>query len=238
MRDLLDRRLVFGGDIIPAYFASAPAIIKPKRKMQTTQIPGSNREVVDMEDAWEPYEQPYEMFVYGEDYDSINELMDEVLMLLNKSGWQTLVDEYDTDHFRLACFEGALDSDNRSTRMGKFSVKFKCRPERFLVSGNIGVNVPTGNSLINPTVYKAKPLIHVEGIAGGTLTIGSTTITFTDIDDYLNVDCDTMNVYRLPSENKNSLMEGDYPVLKSGENIVSFTGGITSVTITPRWFVI
>ena len=61
---------------------------------------------------------------------------------------------------------------------------------------------------------------------------------FTDITDYLNIDCDTMNVYRLPSENKNSLMTGGFPTLKTGDNLVSFMGGISTVTITPRFWTI
>jgi phage-related protein len=63
-------------------------------------------------------------------------------------------------------------------------------------------------------------------------------MSFEGITDYLNIDCDRMDVYRLPSENRNSLMTGDFPVLSSGDNIVSYSGGITSVTITPKFWTI
>ena len=63
-------------------------------------------------------------------------------------------------------------------------------------------------------------------------------MSFTGITDYLYIDCDTMNVYRLSSENKDSLMTGEFPVLKPGSNTISFTGGITSCKIVPKWFTI
>ena len=61
---------------------------------------------------------------------------------------------------------------------------------------------------------------------------------FTGIVDYLNIDCDKMDVYRLSSENRNNLMSGTFPVLFEGENSITISGGISSVTITPRFWVI
>ena len=147
-----------------------------------------------------------------------------------------MIDDYDPDHYRLAYFKESWDIEDRYTRLGKFDITFHCRPERFLVSGNTPVAVPTGESIFNPTGFKAKPLIHITGSGSGTLTVNGTTMSFTGITDYLNLDCDTQDCYRLPIENKNNLMTGEFPVLKSGDNLVAFTGGITSVTITPKWW--
>lgn len=235
---MLDKRITFGGDVIPAWIASPPKIIRAKRKMTTTAIPGSNREVVEMEEAWEPYDQPYTMFIGQGEENSIQEIMDDVAEKLNKPGWQTLMDDYDTDTYRLAYFKESGDVDNRFTRAGKFDISFRCRPERFLISGNVEQEIQTGETMLNPTANKAKPLIHITGEGSGTLTIGETTMAFEDITDYLNIDCETMNVYREKNENRNSLMTGDFPVLKPGENIVAFTGGIETVTITPRFWII
>ena len=81
-----------------------------------------------------------------------------------------------------------------------------------------------------------KNIIHIEGSGDGTLTVAGTLMEFTGIVDYLNVDSDIMDVYRQPTENRNSLMTGDFPVLPAGDSSVSFTGGITKVTITPRFW--
>lgn len=235
---MLDKRITFGGDVIPAWIASAPDIIRPTRKMTATPIAGTNRVAIDMEDAWEAYDQKYVMFVGDGQENCINEIIDEVAQKLHKTGWQVLMDDYDSEHYRLAYFKESFDVDNRFTRAGKFTITFRCRPERFLVSGNVELNVASGGSVFNPTGFNAKPLIHITGSGSGTVTVAGTTMSFTDITDYLNIDCDKMDVYRLPAENKNSLMTGDFPILKSGDNTVSFTGGITSVVITPKFWTI
>lgn len=234
----LDKRITFGGEVIPAYIASVPPIIRPNRKVTVTQIAGTNREDVQMEDAWETYDQPYSLFVGDGSEDSVRQAMDEVSRILFKKGWQILIDDYDPDYYRLAYFKDTFETENRYTRLGRFDVVFHCRPERFLIAGNTPLEASNGGSIFNPTGFDAKPLIHITGSGNGTLTVAGVTMSFTGIGDYLNIDCDRMNVYRLPSENKNSLMTGDFPVLKSGDNIVSFTGGITSVTITPKFWTI
>lgn len=235
---MLDRRIAFGGDVIPALVASAPKIVGATRKMTVTSIPGTNREVVDMEDAWEPYDQPFTLFVGDGSIDSIQEVMREVAQKLYKTGWQTLVDDYNPEYFRLAYYQGPFDVENRYTRAGKFDVSFKCRAEWFLKTGNYAVDVTNGSKLHNPTANIAKPLIHVEGSGNGTLTIAGKTATIKGMVDYLNIDCDIQDVYRLSSENKNSCLEGDFPVLYPGDNAVAFTGDISAVSIVPRYWVL
>ena len=233
-----EKYITFGGDQIPAHIAETPKRIKPKRKMTVVQIPGTNREVVEMEDAWETYDQPYRMFVGDGSNDCVIPAIDQVTAKLYKTGWQTLADDFDPDHYRLAYFEGPYDIEDRYTKLGVFEITFKCRAERFLNSGSTPVAVSSGNTITNPTLYNSKPLIHITGSGSGTLTVAGVTMSFTGIVDYLNIDCDRMDVYRLSSEDKNNLMTGDFPVLKPGANTISFSGGITSVTITPKWFVI
>jgi phage-related protein len=231
-----ERFITFGGEVVPAHVASAPHIIRPARKFESVQIAGTNREIVNMEDAWECYNQTYTMYVGDGSEDSIQESLSNVARVIFKDGWQELIDDYEPDVFRLAYYTGGFDAENRFTRLGKFDIAFRCRPERFLMLGKNPVDITSGDILTNPTKNSSKPLIHIEGSGNGTLTIQGQTITITGMTDYLNIDCDKMDVYRLPNENKNSLMEGSFPVLYSGNNTITFTGGISAVSIIPKWF--
>lgn len=236
---MLDNRTItFGGEPIPAHVASAPNIIRPTRKMTVVQIPGTNREVVEMEDAWETYEQHYSLFVGDGSVDCTEAALRAVAEVLYKKGWQTLIDDYEDNYYRLAYYAGGFDAENRYTRLAKFDVVFVCRPERFLVTGSTAVTVASGGTLTNPTDFASKPLIKITGSGNGTLTVAGTTMSFTDIVDYLYIDCDRMDVYRLPTENRNNLMTGEFPVLQPGENIISYTSGITACEITPKWWTI
>lgn len=233
-----ERVITFGGDVVPAHIASAPNNIRPVRKMSVVQIAGTNREIVDMEDAWECYDQPYSMYIGDGSKDSIQEALSNVARVLFKNGWQVLLDDYEPDYYRLAYYQGGFDVENRYTRLGKFDISFRCRPERYLAAGNGDISVSSGGTVKNPTTFPAKPLIHITGSGSGTLTVAGTVMSFTGITDYLNIDCDTMDVYRQAAENKNNLMTGSFPVLPSGNSTVTFTGGIATVTITPRFYVI
>lgn len=233
---MLDRYITFGGDVIPAIIASTPKINRPARKIKSTAIPGSNREYVEMQEAWEPYDQDYELFVGDGSMDSIQAQLTAIAQILYKDGWQVLEDDYEPGIYRMAYFQGPFDVDNRYTRAGKFKITFRCQAERFLIEGNIPQAVASGGKVFNPTGFKSKPLIHITGSGNGTVMVNGVTMTFTGIADYLNIDCDTEDVYRLRAENRNNLMSGDFPFLAPGDNLVSFTGGIQSVTITPRFW--
>lgn len=238
MPSLINRRITFGGEVVPAIIGTSPHIIRAARKITVVQIPGTSREMVEMEDAWESYVQPYTLVVGDGTQDSIQEILSVIASILYKTGYQVLIDDYEPDIFRLAYYVGPFDVENRKTRVGKFDINFRCRPERFLVSGNVPVETPSGSIITNPTKYKAMPLIHITGSGNGTLTIAGQTIEIEDMVDYLNIDCDSMDVYRQPNENRNSLVSGELPVLEPGNNNISFTGGISSVTITPRFYII
>lgn len=91
--------------------------------------------------------------------------------------------------------------------------------------------------IYNPTLFPSKPLIRVYG--EGTLTIGSDVITiastgnpYTDIDSEI-MDCfyGTTNV-----NNKVTFQSNDFPELRPGLTGIAYSGNITKVEITPRWY--
>ena len=56
-----------------------------------------------------------------------------------------------------------------------------------------------------------------------------------DIDEYLEIDSELMNCFK-GTELKNGSVSGDgFPELSKGDNVLSFSGGITRVEIVPRW---
>lgn len=238
MPNYLNRKITFGGVEVPAYIAEAPSLIRPARKIKVVSIAGSNREHVEFENAWESYDQPYTMFVADGTDDYVNNALYEVARVLYQKGQKELIDDYEPDFYRLAYFQGPFNIENRRTVLGKFTVSFRCRPERYLIAGKEPISVVSGMTLNNPTPYNAKPLVHIEGHGNGTVTVAGTTIEVIDIEDYINVDSDKLDVYRNPAENMNNHMGGFFPEIPSGDYTVTFTGGITGVTITPNYYVI
>ena len=61
------------------------------------------------------------------------------------------------------------------------------------------------------------------------------TWTFTDIDEYMDIDSEQMNCYK-GAEPMNDTVAGDgFPTLNPGENTFSFSGGINGISVFPRW---
>ena len=94
-----------------------------------------------------------------------------------------------------------------------------------------------GSRFVNAGYRDLKPLIKVYGSGSGTVTLNGSTLTITGMTDYLYIDCETMDVYRQTSENKNSLVSGTFPTIAPETNTITYTN-LTSVEITPRYFTI
>lgn len=234
--------IVYGGESSGNYgmvVAEAPAYERPKRKETIYTVPGRNGVIVFQDDAWEDVTREYSVWLAEGDGTSLAQKVDAFEAWLNsKKGYQRLEDNFEPDVYRLAYYSGGDGFTNNLTQYGEASLHFTCRPERFLISGETPVTVTDGSVLTNPTKYASKPLIHIEADNQTvSVTINARTITAL-VSDFINIDCETMDAYRLPVENKNSNISGSFPTIAPGNNTVAITGNASLVTITPRYFTI
>lgn len=225
--------LKFGGVSLPCNVETPSSLSRPKRKIQAVSVPGRSGDIVLMEDAYENYTQEYSIN-FSDDALTVAANADDLVKKLFLDGYQKLEDSFEPDVFRWAYYEGPFDIENLLKIAGRAKIRFICKPYRYLTSGETEVTVTNGSTLTNPEAFNAKPLIYVRGTSNGTITINGKTLTVTGMSDYLYLDCEDQNCYRQAVENKNNLVSGDYPYLKSGSNTVTFTG-FTQVKITPRW---
>ena len=114
-----------------------------------------------------------------------------------------------------------------------FQVKFKCQPFGYLFEGEYPIEVTkSGTTLYNPGTYKSLPLATIYGTGAGVLIVNGISYSVTNIGNSIVLDCELQEVLN----NKGQYFESDdFPELKTGENIISWSGGITKVTIVPRW---
>lgn len=208
----------------------------PARRVSTFTIPGRSGVLHQSQQAWSNFTKTYDCYLRGNP--AGHDLKD---WLCAPTQPQKLWDAYDPEYYhRAVCINGA-DIENVLNRYGRVKLKFDCDPRAFLISGDTAVFFAASGSLVNPTVYDAQPLITVTGSGAGTVTVGAVTVRILSITDQLTLDCELMDAYRQmgdgPKENKNSSISApEFPVLKAGENAISWTGGITGVEIIPRWW--
>lgn len=216
---------------------AVPNSDRPLRKLEAYNVPGRNGDIIRMQNAWENVEQTYTVWGGMNLGDAVGIGYSIAEWLFAPSGYQELTDSYDPDHFRLALFEGPFDLENRLTRQGRAEITFNCDPRRFLVSGRTPTSYSAADTLTNPTAFIAKPTVQVYGTTNtsGTVTIGGKTMSIDAIVNGMIIDGEAQNASE-GTRNLNSYVSGDWPELAAGANTVAFTGGVTSVTITPNFW--
>lgn len=155
-------------------------------------------------------------------------------------GYQRLEDTYHPYEYRMGRFKTnpQIDTEGYMNRMGKFTLEFDCKPQRFLKSGEIATELNDDGMILNRTEFPSKPLLRVYGTGAGSVGIGSETITISTIDSYVDIDCEIMDAYKGSVNCNGNVSFTDDIVLAPGENNISLTGLITKVEITPRWYII
>jgi phage-related protein len=122
-------------------------------------------------------------------------------------------------------------------KAGETMIQFDCMPQRFLISGEAVVSKTANGYITNPTLFDALPLIVVYGSGSGTLTVGSTVVKISDIATSVTLNCETKRAYNSNTP-RDSTITGQFPVLVPGRNNIRFTGGVSRVDITPRWWTV
>ena len=92
--------------------------------------------------------------------------------------------------------------------------------------------------MLHNTGMEALPLLQVTGSGAGVLSVGDITVNISNIGDTLTIDSATQDAYS-GTVNKNSvvtLVNGRFPSLPQGDTAITWSGGITAVTCTPRWW--
>lgn len=234
--------IVYNGESSADYgmvISEAPTFEKPQRKQTAFTVPGRNGAVIFQEDAWEDVTRSYKVWLSKSGRENLADVVTSFSAWLNsQKGYLRLEDNFEPDVFRLAYYSGGNDISNELMQYGETTLTFTCRPERFLKSAEAPVSVSNGDKLYNPCRFASKPLLHVEGSGAVTIAIGGNTISITGLVDYINIDCETMNAYRLTTENKNSMISGSFPQILAGNNTVGVTGTVTKLEITPRYYTI
>lgn len=213
-----------------------PSVGTGQRVVEKISVPGRSGDLVIDTGAYGNYIQPYEIWFKDKLRGTTRAARDIAQWLLSGIGYMRLEDTYDPEVFRLAMFTGPFDVENWMLTHGRATLEFDCQPQRWLKTGQRPVAVQSGQSLIN-TWQPAKPLIQVTGTGDGTLVVGGSTISISEMTGAITLDSETEDAYSgTENLNNNVQVNGGYPILQNGETAVSFSGGITAVQITPRWW--
>ena len=206
----------------------------PSRIVEKVTIPYRNGDLLIDTGAYSNYILAYEVCIM-DNTKATAEALNE--WLLGSVGYQRLEDTYNPEYYRMAAYYNELSYTLSALyRYGRATISFDCKPQKFLLSGETGVHYTVDGTITNPTGMTAKPLIRIAGTNGATLTINSTTIVVDDISSYVDIDCESMQVFKGTTNKASTVTMTDFPELVSGSNTIDLGTNTTGVLIYPRWW--
>ena len=217
------------------YISGSGTFNAPERVSESIEIPGRNGNLTISQNRFQNITVSYPAFIRT---DFSRNAQGARAWLLQNEGYYRLEDTYHPDYYRMARFSGPIDFDMRFLNYsGETTLSFDCKPQRWRKNGENPV-LYTQPAILMNDLFPALPLIKVNGTGAGNLYVGKYTVQMNEIDEYVMLDSETQNAYK-DTLNKNGTISADkFPVLESGENTISWDGGITSIEVTPRWWTI
>jgi len=143
--------------------------------------------------------------------------------------------ENDADFKYLARVEGDVISQRVLSRFGKMAVDFRLHPIKYLKSTLTPRQITTGTSIFNQFGVEAKPMIRIVGSGDITLNIGGRPLVLRRIGTGCIIDSETQTITDL--QGRVTLFDSMYspfPVLRPGNNQITFTRNDIGVFVTPR----
>lgn len=165
-----------------------------------------------------------------------------VLRFLRSTGvYRRVEDTYYPGYYRIARISSGVSMDSIAEQAGEFEIHWDCKPQRYTVTGDQVQILRTPDVLHNQYGFPALPIIKIYGKGDGFVTVGATRIPLTGMVDNIILDCDLQKAVRLrpdgtPEPADSHIYAPYFPVLRDGDNAISWTGGVDHVEITPRWW--
>ena len=166
--------LTFGGIDSATYgiYISGEGVFNaPERAVELVSVPGRNGDIIIDQGHWNNVEVEYPAGTYAENAEDFRANVSAFRnAIASQQGYQRLSDSYHPDEYRMALYAEGLEVEPvRYNTAGEFTLKFNCKPQRFLTVGESKTTLSSGDTVNNPTLFDAHPLLEAYGY--GTIDI-------------------------------------------------------------------
>ncbi len=213
-----------------------PDVPSPKRRVSYISIPGRNSSLRYDEETYEDITLSVECALVG----NAQSRIDEIKAWLLSAGESALIFSYQSNRKYLAQVVNSIDFGIILKVSSRFVILFNCRPFKYSVTNDaISITTGMGTSLLNQGTVKSRPVIKVYCSGDGSFSINNRTVSFEEIDKpFVILDSELEEAYFVDGGtliNANNHMSGEFPFFDVGNNIITFTGGVSKLEITPNW---
>jgi len=207
-----------------------PEIIRPPERATFISVPGRSGTLTTLEgmDIYDDFLLTVECIITD------TTQLSTILAWLKGSDKVTFANRQGGFYYARIVNQISLEQILRGNPHRRFIVTFRCQPF-FYLSGIPDIIVTVSGAYINnvSSVF-SEPVLKVTLTGDAQIIIGASYIELLGLIGILNIDTPLMETY-MNYTSYNSHMTGDYPLLHTGQNLISWTGGVTQIVITPNW---
>lgn len=165
---VMQNSIIFGGidsADFGIYIGGEGTFDAPKRDAEMISIPGRNGAFALDKGRFENIEVTYSAFNRESDLATFSAQLEGFRnAICSQKGYQRLTDTFHPDEYRMAAYiDGLKIKPIEYNTAATFDIKFDCKPQRFLMSGEAPITVSSGDTILNPTHFESKPMLEVEG---------------------------------------------------------------------------
>ena len=160
--------LIFGGvnsANYGIYITGSGVYNAPERAVEKVVIPGRSGLLMIDQGRYENVSVEYPAFAFGKTRKEFREKISAFRnAIASQTGYQRREDSYHPDEYRMALYAEGLNVDvGPFGGSGRFTIKFDCKPQRFLKDGEHPLNRGNGEKIFNPTEHASSPLLMIKG---------------------------------------------------------------------------
>ena len=152
----------------------------PVRDVEMVEVPGRNGNLIIDNGRFENIEVKYTAINQEPNLATFRTTLAAFRnALASQKGYQRLTDTFHPNEYRMATLKDGIEINPIDyNTASEFELVFDCKPQRFLTSGETRVEITSGGTITNPTLFESSPLLEIEGygnidIAGQPITINN-----------------------------------------------------------------
>jgi phage-related protein len=207
-----------------------PEIIRPNERVTFTAVPGRSG-TLTLQEGWDVYDD-FLLSVECAVRDTAQ--LNAMLAWLKGSDKVTFANRQGGFYFAHIVNQIPFEQVLRGRSNCRFTLTFRCQPF-FYLTGTEDITVTaSGTYVTNPGMVSSEPKLAITLAGDAEITVGGSYFTLNGLTGIVTVDTALMETYQ-DYTSCNSHLSGDYPTLLAGQNIITWTGGVTKIVITPHW---
>ena len=229
-------------------FLSSLNLSEPVPRVTVYSVPGRNGDVHIYDGSFKNRTATIDGCLYREDFVK-SKFAAVNAWLFGTLGYRKLKTDDDPTHYLMARITNGPEIAAKARKVAPFRIKFDCKPQRYLTSGDLPISVTSYGIYFNsPSAFPSKPLLEINfnsKTAKGSLLFNGAEVSLDllKVANYSKVfyDSETEVTYVVQDDNiihsyDGVIFNGENATIQPGANEVRFSGDITSLEIFPRWW--